>query len=166
MITKEYLKSILHYDPDTGLFKWLVSNTNRVKIGQVAGSPDSNGYILIGIDGITHKAHRLVWLYMTGEMPEKTIDHINRIESDNRFSNLRQDNQRGNNVNKNLYETNKSGVPGVRWHSKNNSWEVYAKYYGKKHHLGHFKDFFQAVCARKSAEIKYNYHENHGSQSI
>ena len=25
-----------------------------------------------------------------------------------------------------------------------------------------FKDWFEAVCAKKSAEVKYNFHPNHG----
>jgi len=32
----------------------------------------------------------------------------------------------------------------------------------KRLNLGCFEDFFEAICVRKSAEIRYNYHENHG----
>ena len=31
--------------------------------------------------------------------------------------------------------------------------------------LKHFNDFFEACCARKSAEIKLDYHKNHGRKA-
>ena len=33
---------------------------------------------------------------------------------------------------------------------------------GKDIDLGCFKDKFEAICARKSAEFKYGFHMNHG----
>ena len=35
----------LSYDPDTGLFVWLVSRCSRVKAGDAAGSRDKDGYL-------------------------------------------------------------------------------------------------------------------------
>lgn len=34
-----------------------------------------------------------------------------------------------------------------------------------RNYLGRFFDFFEACCVRKSAEIKLNYHKNHGELS-
>jgi hypothetical protein len=28
--------------------------------------------------------------------------------------------------------------------------------------IGYFDDMFEAICVRKSAELRYNYHPNHG----
>lgn len=41
-------------------------------------------------------------------------------------------------------------------------WVAYIKLKGKEKHLGYFCHFFDAVCARKSAEDRYGFHTNHG----
>ena len=84
------LKENLFYDPFTGIFTRRISNCNKVKIGDTAGSMDGNGYILININGKSYRAHRLAWLYMTEKMPEELIDHKNGVRHDNRFCNLRE----------------------------------------------------------------------------
>lgn len=88
MLDQQTLKSLLKYDPETGEFIWLVSS-KRAKAGDVAGCWTSNGYRGIKIDNVRHLAHRLAWLYMTGEWPRQMIDHIDRDTGNNRFANLR-----------------------------------------------------------------------------
>lgn len=83
--TAQELREHLSYDPETGQFVWLKGK----KAGKVAGSFDGRGYRQIGLLYSMCKAHRLAWLYMTGEWPEGFIDHINHVTADNRFSNLR-----------------------------------------------------------------------------
>jgi hypothetical protein len=65
-LTQERLKELLHYEPKTGIFTWLVSTSNRVKVGAVAGNANSPW---IGIDGIRYNADKLSVLYTTGEWP-------------------------------------------------------------------------------------------------
>ena len=90
MITQEYLKSVLYYDKDTGLFTWKISNKKgHVKEGKLAGSKDNRGYVKIQINKKDYTAHRLAWFYIYGEWPKQVIDHINRIKFDNRIENLR-----------------------------------------------------------------------------
>lgn len=87
-ITTDRLRQVLRYEPEVGTFTWLVT-TKRRKAGDLAGSTNVSGYLTIRVDGVLYLAHRLAWLYMTGEWPEALIDHINRARSDNRWVNLR-----------------------------------------------------------------------------
>ena len=83
-----FIKEFLHYNPDTGVFTWLKSNSNNTKVGQVTGYNEA-GYLRIGVNKKLYRAHRLAWLYYYGEMPKDCIDHINGITTDNRICNLR-----------------------------------------------------------------------------
>ena len=87
-ITQERLKELLHYDPETGVFTYLVSRRGSVKVGNRAGYK-SNGYLRIKIDGKAYLIHRLAWLYVYGDLPPMDIDHINGSRDDNRLINLR-----------------------------------------------------------------------------
>ena len=114
MITQEYLKSILDYNLDTGIFTWKVNKSKRSNIGDVAGW-SYNGYVSIEIDNKPYKAHRLAWLYVYGEIPKNLIDHVNNNRADNRISNLRKATYQENSENYKTPKTNKSGVKNVSW---------------------------------------------------
>src|SRR6185436_19280158 len=90
--TQARVKECLLYDEATGIFTWKkrTSRFGNLRIGSVAGSlSPSNGYWVIGFDNLLFMAHRLAWIYVHGEMPPAEIDHINRVRTDNRLSNLR-----------------------------------------------------------------------------
>ena len=78
-LSQEYIKSILIYNPETGLFTWVHRNSKKV------GRMTNSGYIQIGINCRLYMAHRLAYLYMIGKWPEYDIDHINMNKSDNRW---------------------------------------------------------------------------------
>ena len=163
MLTQSRLKKVLYYDANTGDFIRLVSTNNSVKVGDIAGSKDvSCGYIKIAVDGKRYLAHRLAWLYEYGEFPDTGLDHINRIRYDNRISNLRLADKVVNGRNCKLNCKNKTGISGVSFHSRDKKYYVTIGLNMKIKHLTVTKDFFEACCARKSAEVKYGYHENHG----
>ena len=101
LLTQRRLKEVLNYDAESGVFTWAIDRTKAVK-GRIAGNKDSHGYWIIGIDGVRHSAHRLVWMYVYGFYP-KEIDHQNHIRTDNRLVNLRATDRVGNgkNISKN-----------------------------------------------------------------
>lgn len=106
------LHELLHYEPSTGVFTWLVRR-GRAKAG-TAGSKHAEGYIEIGVDGYGYLAHRLAWLYMTASWPAHDVDHINGVRSDNRFSKLRDVVRQVNLQNmQGPKPSNKTGVLGV-----------------------------------------------------
>jgi len=162
-LTQKRLKELLNYDPDTGVFTWLVG-CGGVNIGSKAGSLYSYGYIVIKINRFGYRAHRLAWLYMTGEWPEDQIDHIDHDRANNRIINLREATHTINGRNTNIAKNNTSGIMGVNWHRWQRKWRAYISINAKPIHLGTFTDFFEACCARKSAENKYGYHPNHGNK--
>ena len=88
-LTQDYLKSILHYDPDTGVFTWLKKLSNNTKVMGVAGTIAQDGYVKIRINSQGYPAHRLAWFYFYGTFPQEQLDHINLNRSDNAIKNLR-----------------------------------------------------------------------------
>jgi len=118
MLTQEYLKSILHYDPETGIFTWLKCR-NKNLVGSKAGyicSSRGHGYVKIRIKSKQYLAHRLAFLYMGGKIPQ-TIDHINQDRADNRWCNLRECTRSQNGANQKSYrKNNTSGYRGVHLH--------------------------------------------------
>ena len=98
---------------------------------------------------------------MTGEWPDK-IDHGKGNRQDNRFKSLESVDTKENTKNRKIPTTNTSGLIGVYWHKAIEKWYAAIGVNGKLESLGYSPDKFEMICARKSAEIKYNYHENHG----
>ena len=156
MINQLKLFEILNYNPETGLFIWLKSIPQiRIKIGDVAGTILNDGYIQIKTNGKKYFAHRLAWLYMTGELPENDIDHINLIKNDNRFCNLRKATKTQNFGNKRKLSNNKSGIKGISWAKKANKWLAQIQINNKRIHLGYFNNIDNAAKAYENAAFKY-----------
>lgn len=147
---------LLSYDPCTGIFTNKVWRSSNAVAGSVAGAMQNKGYLTIWLDGRRYMAHRLAWLYVYGELPEKQIDHTNREKSDNRIANLRLADNSENQQNVAMTSNNKSGAVGVYWHKKNNRWFSQIIVNRKTIHLGSFTDFNEAVMARKRAEMEYH----------
>lgn len=79
----------LSYNKFDGKFVWIISKSG-VSVGQIAGYKTNKGYIGIKFKNKQILAHRLAWYFTFGKLPEKEIDHINGIKTDNRIENLRE----------------------------------------------------------------------------
>lgn len=124
LVTLDRLKALLQYEPETGVWTWLVARSNRHPAGAIAGTTQSNGYIYIGIEGKLYLSHRLAWFYMTGKWPANAIDHINRNRADNRRLNLREATMAQNLANTLKHKDNVSGYKGVCWHTAAKKWHA------------------------------------------
>jgi hypothetical protein len=151
MLDRKRLLELLHYEPETGVFTRLVRTAQCMRVGDVAGRTDTWGYRQIGVDGRKHLAHRLAWLYVTGEWPAEQIDHVNGDRSDNRIVNLRLATGSQNQANMRKRGDNTSGYKGVAWNAKCRKWQAYIGVNGRRHHLGLFNDPAEAHAAYISA---------------
>lgn len=128
MLTQEYLKSILHYDPESGAFTWINSGRRGWR-GKPAGSlfnlkRSRTSYLRIKIKNKNYLAHRLAWLYMYGEMPDSILDHIDENGLNNSISNIRASDESKNIQNVSLKANNTSGYKNVSWFPQTGKWRV------------------------------------------
>lgn len=124
MVTQEELKSRFMYDPNTGNLIWVSHKRRPDLIGTIAGNKDKSSHIQIYLNCKKYWAHRLVWLYHYGYLPEM-IDHINGIPSDNRIENLRECTRSQNQQNHKKNKSNTSGIKGVSWNKHARKWETH-----------------------------------------
>jgi hypothetical protein len=154
MLTQQQLKNYLSYDPESGVFI-RVKDNSKLKSEKILGTKHSTGYVVIRVNDKLYKAHRLAWLYMNGEFPSLTIDHINRDGFDNRWENLREVTQKQNSENRSVAKNNTSGHPGVDWAKKLGKWRARITVNYKGFHIGYFDTKEKAIEAyrNKAAEM-------------
>ena len=142
--------------PESNMKAW-----NARFAGKEITSLNGMGYLRASPFDESVRVHRLIWFYQTGEWPDQ-IDHINGVRYDNRWCNLRNVSAAENSKNRKRRNDNASGDTGVFWRKDRNKWRAQIQVAGNFKHLGYFDSLEDAVAARKMAEIKYEFHENHG----
>lgn len=122
--TPEKIKQVFRYDEETGNIYWKIKPycRSKVKIGDLAGSQDSRGYVSVRYQKIRYAAHRLIWCMFYNEWPKRLIDHKDLNPSNNKISNLRLATFSENAQNSNLSVKNNSGVKGVSFDKLKNKW--------------------------------------------
>jgi len=151
-LTQKRLKELLDYNPETGIFNWIVGRSGTKGVGCIAGYLKPDGYIYIGIDYILYPAHGLAFLYMIGQFPENQIDHKHRNKSDNRWSEIREVTPSCNQRNTGNRCNNTSGVKGISWSKNANAWIAHIRTNKKQWFLRQSKDFDEVVCHRLATE--------------
>lgn len=153
-LTLERLKSLLSYDPKTGIFRWKVAQSRRNHVGDEAGSIHKNtGYRFIQIDGIAYTAGRLAWFYHYGRWPEGEADHEDLNKLNNRIRNLRDATGAQNKHNVGILRNNTSGFKGVSRFkdSIDRPWRAQIRLNGERHYLGRFATAEEAAAAYSRA---------------
>lgn len=179
----EVLRQLLRYDPDSGKLFWRERAENMFPEGEgrytaarscriwntkyagkeaITAVDPSLGYKKGSVWCGKFYAHRLIWAIQTGAWPEQDIDHINGDRADNRWGNLRAVDRKTNSRNARRRSTNTSGMMGVKWQPGLDKWRAQIMVDGRNIALGCFDDFDEACAARKAAERRYGFHENHG----
>lgn len=147
--TQARLRELFTYDPDSGEFTRRI-DAGKFRAGEIAGCiVKSTGYVLIGVDGAQYYAHRLAWLYVTGEWPDPQCDHENRVRHDNRWKNLRPATIAEQRQNQGLRKDSKSGFKGVSWMAKRERWRARITVGGVTHTVG------QAFLTAEDAAAAY-----------
>lgn len=153
--TQEVLRTLLDYDPETGVFTWrprLDASFNTRWAGTVAGVINPRGYRVIRVQYRLIGAHRLAWIHSNGGIPSgMVIDHINGDPSDNRLSNLRLATDSQNKANIGPRADSVSGIKGVRQNAKTGKWLASIRRDGKHTHLGSYGSMEQAKAAVDAA---------------
>jgi hypothetical protein len=140
-LTQEKLKTLLTYNPDTGVFTRNVLPRNGCK---KVGNIRKDGYVVLSINRKRYLAHRLAFLYMTGSFPEE-IDHIDGNPNNNRWVNLRVCTRSQNNMNK--------GVAGVYFH-RSGKWLAQITNQGVHYYLGLYVNRNDAMARYQEAKQK------------
>jgi len=161
---QSYLQEVLNYDANTGVFMWRKLHRG-VKKSLIAGHIEpKTKYLLINLCGKIYRLHRLAWVYVYGSIDDlMEVDHINGIRGDNRIENLRLVTKSENSKNKRLFKNSTTGVAGVHFSKKLNKYQVQISVNKKDIFIGLFHNLNDAAFARRIAEIKYGFHDNHGS---
>lgn len=160
------LKELLDYYPETGalvwkarpvsMFKdcggrysaeWCQKKFNNKHAGKLAFTcMDSSGYLVGGLLGKNHFAHRVAWAIHHGEWPTQTLDHVNRSRADNRMANLREASGALNGHNKKM--KNSSAYTGVNYYKPTGKWTARVSKDRKVYYLGTFDCPKEAALAR------------------
>jgi hypothetical protein len=147
MLTADRVRYLLHYNPETGHFVWLLDRSGTKRAGRRAGCLRPDGYRFIATDGGGYYEHRLAWLYVTGEWPAARLDHINGQRDDNRFENLRVASLSENMRNRKTNYTSTTGLKGVQ-PRKSGRWAARIMVDGgRRIHIGTFDTAEEAHAA-------------------
>jgi|SRR5215469_3275827 len=149
-----FIRQTFNYSPHTGEVTWNVALSRRIREGARAGFLDDQGRIKIGIEGKEYFAHRIIWVWMTGVWPTKEIDHINKIKSDNRWTNLREATPSENHRNRGKQRNNTTGYKGVTFDKRRGCYIAGVKLNGKRHNVrGRFETAEEAYQAVKNLAL-------------
>jgi len=172
-MTFELAMHLFDYNPSTGVLTWRKDRSRTAKKGDEAGTllqdkarrkSAPTAYKVVRYKGKKYLVHHIVWLMAYGVWPKDEIDHEDGDGCNNRIGNLRDVTHVANTRNCRKSTNNRSGVNGVHWHTGAQKWAAGIKVNGKTTHLGTYTTIEEAAAARKAADVRYGFHELHGTE--
>lgn len=166
----EYMRECFTYDPESGHLFWkarplhhfsaarYMQSSNTKWAGKRAFTTiDDKGYASARLPNLPSRAHRVIAVMVMGRA-DGWVDHINGVRHDNRLCNLRIVDAKQNALNQRKAKNNTSGVIGISYVPRLKRWN--ANIGGER--LGNYRCIGNAIAARRAAEVRLGYHENHG----
>lgn len=89
----------------------------------------------------------MVWALCTGVWPAEEIDHVNRVCSDDRLTNLRPATRQQNASNRKVHRNNRLGIMGVYYFRRTRKFRAMIRLGGRSVHLGYFPTAHEAAEA-------------------
>ena len=159
------VRDLLDYEPVSGFLTWkwrdlkyCSSEQSQAAVNaRIAGKRaftaiNTGGYYQGAILRTQCLAHRVIWVWMTGGLPDDCIDHINRDVLDNSWMNLRQATRSQNQANRSAYNGSASRYLGVSRRGDKWSARITANY--RDDHLGTFLTEMDAAKAYDAAAVR------------
>ena len=146
----------IYYCPTSGRFYDKKGNLKDTAIGK-------QGYRHVYIIDKTYKAHRLVFMF-SGISNVKEVDHIDGDRGNNIWTNLRASTKSENQANAKTRIDNSSGVKGLCFHKKKNSWVGRVQKDNKRYEVANVN---KDIVIEKMFLLRNNLHEefsNHGTR--
>ena len=122
-----------------------------VKWKEVIVKPAFDGYNQINIDNKLYKIHRIIASCFIGldiDDITKTVDHINRVRTDNRVENLR--------IATHQQQRFNQGAKGYTYNKRDNNWTAQIMLNKKHIFLGNYDTEAEAHQAYLDAKLKYH----------
>ena len=156
MLTLEWLRKTLDYDPSTGQFRWKTRPSSKCKIGEIAGGVcKTDGYRHIRLQKHPYRCARLAIFITTGRFPENYVDHINGDKADDRISNLREATVVQNGQNTRVRSDCASGLKGAHFNQRRGKYTSSIKVGATVKNLGAFDTAEEAHFAYSEAAKRY-----------
>lgn len=160
--TPSEIKALLSYDPLSGDLRWKdrldarPSVRSRLNGALALTNISTLGYKRGRVMQVSYQAHVIAWVIFYGTWPDREIDHINTIKTDNRIKNLRLATRSENNRNKPVRSDSSIGLKGVTFHPQTGKWRARISCFGKTNSLGLFASPEEAHCAYRNAMEKFH----------
>lgn len=157
-LTHEYLRQCIDYNPETGEFKWKITQGNN-KYGNDAFHfvlrDDNRAELATKILNKRYQTLRLIVFWMTGFMPSpnRVVMPIDNNILNMKWNNIKVGSRSETNVKARVYGS--CAMKGVHWDEYNKRYRAQIRINGKQKRLGLFKTEAEAHAAYMKAARKH-----------